>query len=99
MPSSPSCPPGAETSSIVIATVRSPVAGSTRVTRLPMRSVTQSMLSGPQVSSHGPASPEINTRLAELFGSPQDRFRTVLSQGERCQQNRCESGVSREHLQ
>src|SRR5215831_6549342 len=34
-----------------------------RAMRLPVRSVTQSMLSGPQVSSQGPASPETTTVL------------------------------------
>src|SRR3954452_21028010 len=46
---------------MVMATWRAPVAGSTRVTRLPVRSVTQRKLSGPQVSSHGPARPETRT--------------------------------------
>ena len=63
MPSSPSWAPGAETSSIVIATRCWPLAGSMRVMRLPVRSVTQSMLSGPHVSSQGPPSPDTRTLL------------------------------------
>ena len=45
------------------ATVRSPVAGIDAVTRFPVRSVTQSMLSGPRSSSHGPSSPDTSTFL------------------------------------
>src|SRR4051812_16453088 len=52
---------------MVTATLRSPLVGSIRVTRFPVRSVTQSWLSGPQVTSHGPASPETNTFLLNCF--------------------------------
>src|SRR5678816_1598585 len=66
-PSSPSCPPGASTSSIVTATFRSPVAGFTRVMRLPVRSVTHSMLSGPHVTSYGPARPVTTSLWRNCF--------------------------------
>lgn len=67
MPRTPSWPPGAEASSIVIATLRSPVTGLTRVTLLPVRSVTHNMLSGPQATSHGPANPAVTTLFENCF--------------------------------
>src|SRR5579883_2739127 len=67
MPRSPSCPPGADTSAIVTAVVFAPLDGSIRIIRLPVRSVTHNMLSGPQVISQGPASPETSTRFSKRF--------------------------------
>src|SRR6185437_590406 len=63
MPSRPSWLPGAETSGMVAATLRSPVTGSMRVMDLAVRSVTHNLLSGPQVISHGPPRPETRTFL------------------------------------
>lgn len=48
---------------MVIAVLRRPSTGSIRVIRWPVRSVIQSMLSGPQVTSEGPAKPETSILL------------------------------------
>lgn len=67
MPSRPWCCWSTSTSSMVTATRLLPVLGWIRVTRRPARSVTQSMSSGPHVTSHGPSSPLASTRVANAF--------------------------------
>ncbi len=67
MPSTPSWPPGTEASSSVTATWRSPVATSIRVMRLPLRSVTHSLSSGPQVTSQGSARPDTMTVFSKCL--------------------------------
>ena len=50
-----------------IATVLVPSAGLTRVIRPPVRSVTQSLSSGPQVISHGPSRPVVSTFISNCL--------------------------------
>src|SRR5262245_38867848 len=53
---------------MVVNTVRAPFVGLTRKMRRPVRSVTHSVCSGPQASSHGPSRPEVRTRIENFSG-------------------------------
>src|ERR1700694_5266208 len=65
MPRSPSCVTLWCTSGIVSTTAFDPSAGLILVTLFPVRSVTHSHPSGPQLSSHGPCSPVVSTRVVK----------------------------------
>src|SRR5882757_4456190 len=68
MPSTPSSAPLADAAGMSSTSVDDPSAGLTRVTRLPVFSVTQRKSSGPQVSSHGSERPPAST-LGSTLGT------------------------------
>src|ERR1051325_4553015 len=66
------------------ATVRDPVVGLMRTTRLPTRSVTHKKPSGPHVSSHGPLRPVVTTREANGSGPCVVSTRGLVEDGGCC---------------